>query len=233
MDRGGNSLMKTDAKNKFESRKQLEQNHDGRAAEPLGKFAKKKVHDKKSVGDDLAGNVDRRKKRKPAIRIDPHDISNKRLDDGIATIGHNIEKKEDEEKNTSVEMSKNAEFRAIKPSPSILSFVEDNFLGRRRLIELRRAGYNTELSAPLDNIPSSTSAERERIEESIFRNKMTFFAAANVSSSFLPPELPEIAFAGRSNVGKSSLLNSLTRQWGVVRTSDKPGLTQVILFPRN
>lgn len=33
---------------------------------------------------------------------------------------------------------------------------------------------------------------------------------------------------GRSNVGKSSLLNSLTRQWGVVRTSDKPGLTQVL-----
>lgn len=230
MDRGGISLMKTDAKNKFESRKQSEQNHDGRAAEPLGKFEKKKAHDKKGVGDDLAGNVDRRKKRKPAIRIDPHDISNKRLDDGIATVGHNIEKKEDEEKNTSVEMSKNAEFRAIKPSPSILSFVEDNFLGRRRLIELRRAGYSTELSAPLDNIPFSTNAERERIEESIFRNKLTFFAAANVSSSFLPPELPEIAFAGRSNVGKSSLLNSLTRQWGVVRTSDKPGLTQTINF---
>lgn len=34
--------------------------------------------------------------------------------------------------------------------------------------------------------------------------------------------------AGRSNVGKSSLINALTRQWGVVRTSDKPGLTQVI-----
>lgn len=35
---------------------------------------------------------------------------------------------------------------------------------------------------------------------------------------------------GRSNVGKSSLLNALTRQWGVVRTSDKPGLTQTINF---
>jgi GTP-binding protein EngB required for normal cell division len=32
---------------------------------------------------------------------------------------------------------------------------------------------------------------------------------------------------GVSNVGKSSLLNALTRQWGIVRTSDKPGLTQV------
>lgn len=40
-------------------------------------------------------------------------------------------------------------------------------LGRRRTIELRRAGYNTELSAPLDNIPFSTSSERERIEETV------------------------------------------------------------------
>lgn len=37
-----------------------------------------------------------------------------------------------------------------------------------------------------------------------------------------------IAFVGRSNVGKSSLLNALTRNWGVARTSDKPGLTQVL-----
>ncbi|KDO49772.1 hypothetical protein CISIN_1g0243251mg [Citrus sinensis] len=129
-----------------------------------------------------------------------------------------------------VEMSKNAQFRAIQPSPSILSFVEDNLLGRRRPIELRRAGYNIELSAPLDNIPFSTSSERERIEENIFRNKLEFFAAAKVSSSFPAPDLPEIAFAGRSNVGKSSMLNALTRQWGVVRTSDKPGLTQTINF---
>ena len=47
----------------------------------------------------------------------------------------------------------------------------DNFilqlLGRRRSIELRRAGYNIELSAPLDNIPFSTSSERERIEENV------------------------------------------------------------------
>lgn len=40
--------------------------------------------------------------------------------------------------------------------------------------------------------------------------------------------LASIAFLGRSNVGKSSLLNALTRNWGVARTSDKPGLTQVI-----
>ncbi|KAJ0792301.1 putative small GTP-binding protein [Helianthus annuus] len=127
-------------------------------------------------------------------------------------------------------MSKNAQFRAIQPSPSIISFVNENLLGRRREIEFKKAGYNIELPSPLDNIPFSTSSERERIEESVFRNKLTFFAAAKVSSSFPSHDLPEIAFAGRSNVGKSSLLNSLTRQWGVVRTSDKPGLTQTINF---
>ncbi|OMP02321.1 hypothetical protein COLO4_11191 [Corchorus olitorius] len=139
-----------------------------------------------------------------------------------------------EKKNKNLEenatMSMNAQFRAIQPSPSILSYVEDNLLGKRRAIEIQRAGYNTELSAPLDNIPFSTNSERERIEENIFRNKLEFFAAAKISSSFPPPEIPEIAFAGRSNVGKSSLLNALTRQWGVVRTSDKPGHTQTINF---
>ncbi|KAL9249545.1 putative GTP-binding protein EngB [Drosera capensis] len=180
----------------------------------------------------------KRKRKKRVIRIDPHDISNKRLDDAIA-LNEKVEEKKKQEPEK-VELSKNAQFRAIKTSPSLLSFVEENLLGRRRSIELQRAGYNIDLSAPLDNIPNSTSEERERIEETIFRNKLSFFAAAKVSSSFPPPDLPEIAFAGdvllslasigRSNVGKSSLLNALTRQWGVVRTSDKPGLTQTINF---
>ncbi|KAM7496373.1 hypothetical protein LguiA_020787 [Lonicera macranthoides] len=192
--------------------------------------AKKKYPDKRSLSDDSVVLDDRRKRKKRGIRLDPYDISSKRLDDGMANNDNTKEKKEDLEDNKNAEMSMNAQFRAIQPSPSILSFVEENLLGRRREIELRRAGYNTELSVPLDNIPSSTSSERERIEETVFRNKLTFFAAAKVSSSLPPLDLPEIAFAGRSNVGKSSLLNALTRQWGVVRTSDKPGLTQTINF---
>jgi GTP-binding protein len=45
-----------------------------------------------------------------------------------------------------------------------------------------------------------------------------------------PPELPEIAFAGRSNVGKSSLINRLIKRKNLVMTSAKPGKTQSLNF---
>ena len=51
------------------------------------------------------------------------------------------------------------------------------------------------------------------------------------SMTFLPPAGPaEVAFAGRSNVGKSSLINALTRQKGLARTSNTPGRTQELNF---
>lgn len=55
-----------------------------------------------------------------------------------------------------------------------------------------------------------------------------FLAGAKARDQFPPPVIAEIAFAGRSNVGKSSLLNSLVQRKSLVRTSSTPGCTRQI-----
>jgi len=64
----------------------------------------------------------------------------------------------------------------------------------------------------------------------LFSGPMAFLKSAP-ALKFLPdPTAPEIAFAGRSNVGKSSLLNKLTNRTGLARTSNTPGRTQELNF---
>ncbi|MGI6576005.1 MAG: ribosome biogenesis GTP-binding protein YihA/YsxC [bacterium] len=57
-----------------------------------------------------------------------------------------------------------------------------------------------------------------------------FKISAAVPKQFPADGLPEVAFAGRSNVGKSSLLNSLVRRKNLARVSQTPGKTQLINF---
>ena len=55
-----------------------------------------------------------------------------------------------------------------------------------------------------------------------------FVISASKPPEFPPPSLPEIAVVGRSNVGKSSLINALVGQPGLARTSRTPGRTRLI-----
>jgi GTP-binding protein len=72
----------------------------------------------------------------------------------------------------------------------------------------------------------SEAAELEEAARKLFAGPVTFLKSAP-ELKFLPdPGVPEIAFAGRSNVGKSSLLNALTNRSSLARTSNTPGRTQ-------
>jgi len=61
-------------------------------------------------------------------------------------------------------------------------------------------------------------------------NKAEFVTSAVKTSQYPPALHPEVAFAGRSNVGKSSLINTLVNRKRLVKTSGTPGRTQLINF---
>ncbi len=76
----------------------------------------------------------------------------------------------------------------------------------------------------------SFSDEQIETARKIFAGPISFLKSAPSLEHLPPPEVEEIAFAGRSNVGKSSLLNALTNRNGLARTSNTPGRTQELNF---
>ena len=136
------------------------------------------------------------------------------------------------------EMSGRAKFRSIPIDPAVMKRI-----------------YDGRLTSPMGSamrFASRTSAEDLRIEKqykgfsrgplyrdipdplmemigSTRKDKLTFIAGALSLDSMPPPLLPEVAFCGRSNVGKSSLINAVTLST-TVRSSDKPGMTQQFNF---
>ena len=80
---------------------------------------------------------------------------------------------------------------------------------------------------PADAAPDAAAEESGRL---FFAAPCRFIAGAADETAIPPDTLPEIAFAGRSNVGKSSLLNALTGQSALARVSRAPGRTRQINF---
>jgi GTP-binding protein len=85
-----------------------------------------------------------------------------------------------------------------------------------------------------DNTPvfdaASFTAEQLEAGRKLFASHCDFFYAAQALDHLPEPRGTEIAFAGRSNVGKSSLLNALTGRKALARVSHQPGRTRQLNF---
>jgi GTP-binding protein len=78
--------------------------------------------------------------------------------------------------------------------------------------------------------PPHSGEDLSEAARKLFAGPVAFLKSAP-QLQFLPdPDYPEVAFAGRSNVGKSSLLNALTNRNALARTSNTPGRTQELNF---
>lgn len=79
----------------------------------------------------------------------------------------------------------------------------------------------------MNQSPLDEATEAARV---LFAQTCDFVLAAADPAQFPPTRIPEIAFIGRSNVGKSSLVNALTGRKTLARASNTPGRTQQVIF---
>ncbi|MCY4100971.1 MAG: ribosome biogenesis GTP-binding protein YihA/YsxC, partial [Rhodobacteraceae bacterium] len=78
--------------------------------------------------------------------------------------------------------------------------------------------------------PPELSFEQNAAGRKLFSGEITFLKGVVHTSDLPEPDRVEVCFCGRSNVGKSSLINSLTRRKNLARTSNTPGRTQEINY---
>lgn len=85
----------------------------------------------------------------------------------------------------------------------------------------------TALPFPIADEPDPQTLEKGRL---LFAGETDFVKGVVAMSGLPDPDRMEVCFAGRSNVGKSSLINALTGRKGLARASNTPGRTQEINF---
>jgi GTP-binding protein len=83
------------------------------------------------------------------------------------------------------------------------------------------------VSQPAAAVFDAEALERARV---LFAHEVTFMMGAVAIDGLPAPDLPEVAFAGRSNVGKSSLINAVAGRTHLARASNEPGRTREVNF---
>ncbi|GAM25564.1 hypothetical protein SAMD00019534_087390 [Acytostelium subglobosum LB1] len=136
--------------------------------------------------------------------------SNKTSDSKAVSTSSKVEPQKEKD-------GENKQFRQTEYEDKVIDTIKERNLGRLR-IKTPKQG-KTKLDVVRD--------KAKPLIPTYFHSKFKFVAAAKKSGSFIPETLPEVAFIGRSNVGKSSIINAVTQR-GLAKTSDKPGYTQSI-----
>eukprot|EP01098_Paradermamoeba_levis_P004387 TRINITY_DN1891_c0_g1_i1.p1 TRINITY_DN1891_c0_g1~~TRINITY_DN1891_c0_g1_i1.p1 ORF type:complete len:429 (-),score=121.32 TRINITY_DN1891_c0_g1_i1:1-1287(-) len=120
------------------------------------------------------------------------------------------------------QMGKNHQFRQVPVQAEILNFITKHKLGRYK--------KGRRISRDLLGQEKMKKKNLSALDEVFLEKRFSFLKAVTTTAMFPKIYLPEVSFIGRSNVGKSSLIEALTGKRGQVRVSPKPGCTRTINF---